>query len=290
MKNPAPIALFVYKRPRHTLQTLEALMANYGAEQSHLYIFSDGPRNNADAETLESIRAVRSVMRQKQWCRSVTMIESDSNKGLSRSIISGTTELVETFGKVIVIEDDLVTSPYFLSYMNDALDRYAESEKVMQISGYQFPIRITGACDALFLPLTTSWGWAVWQRSWKYFDPEAKGYKMLLSDAIRKERFNLDGAYDYAQMLTMQMQGKVDSWAIRWYLSVFLRDGLVLYPQKSLVANIGFDNSGEHCGRSVFFDSSLSVSAIKKFPERITVAQTVFSDIKDYYINEIKAN
>lgn len=282
MKNPAPIALFVYKRPRHTLQTLEALMANYGAEQSHLYIFSDGPRHGAAAETLEDISAVRSVIRHKQWCRSVTMIESDSNKGLSRSIISGTTELVETFGKVIVIEDDLVTSPYFLSYMNDALDRYAESEKVMQISGYQFPIRITGACDALFLPLTTSWGWAVWQRSWKYFDPEAKGYKMLLSDATRKERFNLDGAYDYAQMLTMQMQGKVDSWAIRWYLSVFLRDGLVLYPQKSLVANIGFDNSGENCGISSFFNGTACDAGIKTFPQHICHDENFFSEIKNY--------
>ena len=282
MKNPAPIALFVYKRPRHTLQTLEALMANYGAEQSHLYIFSDGPRHGADAETLENIHAVRSVIRHKQWCRSVTIIESDINKGLSGSIISGTTELVETFGKVIVIEDDLVTSPYFLSYMNDALDRYAESEKVMQISGYQFPIRITGACDALFLPLTTSWGWAVWQRSWKYFDPEAKGYKMLLSDATRKERFNLDGAYDYAQMLTMQMQGKVDSWAIRWYLTVFLRDGLVLYPQKSLVTNIGFDNSGENCSISSFFNGTACDAGIKTFPKHICHDEKIFSEIKNY--------
>lgn len=282
MKNPAPIALFVYKRPRHTLQTLEALMANYGAEQSHLYIFSDGPRHGADAETLENIHAVRSVIRRKQWCRSVTIIESDINKGLSGSIISGTTELVETFGKVIVIEDDLVTSPYFLSYMNDALDRYAESEKVMQISGYQFPIRITGACDALFLPLTTSWGWAVWQRSWKYFDPEAKGYKMLLSDATRKERFNLDGAYDYAQMLTMQMQGKVDSWAIRWYLTVFLRDGLVLYPQKSLVTNIGFDNSGENCSISSFFNGTACDAGIKTFPKHICHDEKIFSEIKNY--------
>lgn len=282
MKNPAPIALFVYKRPRHTLQTLEALMANYGAEQSHLYIFSDGPRHGADAETLENIHAVRSVIRRKQWCRSVTIIESDINKGLSGSIISGTTELVETFGKVIVIEDDLVTSPYFLSYMNDALDRYAESEKVMQISGYQFPIRITGACDALFLPLTTSWGWAVWQRSWKYFDPEAKGYKMLLSDATLKERFNLDGAYDYAQMLTMQMQGKVDSWAIRWYLTVFLRDGLVLYPQKSLVTNIGFDNSGENCSISSFFNGTACDAGIKTFPKHICHDEKIFSEIKNY--------
>lgn len=282
MKNPAPIALFVYKRPRHTLQTLEALMANYGAEQSHLYIFSDGPRHGADAETLENIHAVRSVIRRKQWCRSVTIIESDINKGLSGSIISGTTELVKTFGKVIVVEDDLVTSPYFLSYMNEALDRYAESEKVMQISGYQFPIRITGACDALFLPLTTSWGWAVWQRSWKYFDPEAKGYKMLLSDATRKERFNLDGAYDYAQMLTMQMHGKVDSWAIRWYLSVFLRDGLVLYPQKSLVTNIGFDNSGENCSISSFFNGTACDAGIKTFPKHICHDEKIFSEIKNY--------
>lgn len=282
MKNPAPIALFVYKRPKHTLRTLEALMANYGAEKSHLYIFSDGPRNNADAETLEGIRAVRAVIRQKQWCRSVTIIESESNKGLSGSIISGTTELVETFGKVIVVEDDLVTSPFFLTYMNDALEKYAESEKVMQISGYQFPIRITRSCDALFLPLTTSWEWAVWQRSWKYFDPEAKGYETLVSDGAGKKRFNLDGAYDYAQMLAMQMQGKVDSWAIRWYLSVFLHDGLVLYPRTTLVSNIGFDSSGENCGISNVFDGATGTVGIKTFPARIGHDEKIFSEIKNY--------
>lgn len=278
----APIALFVYKRPLHTLRTLEALMANYGAEKSHLYIFSDGSKKDADAETLKNILEVRSVIRQKQWCRSVTFIESDSNKGLSGSIISGTTELVEEFGKVIVVEDDLVTSPYFLSYMNDALDRYAESEKVMQISGYQFPILITRPCDALFLPLTTSWGWAVWRRSWKYFDPEAKGYEKLVSDAAGKERFNLDGAYDYAQMLAMQMMGKVDSWAIRWYLSVFLHDGLVLYPRTTLVSNIGFDNSGENCGISNVFDGKTGTAGIKTFPAHIGHDEKIFSEIKNY--------
>ena len=176
----------------------------------------------------------------------MTVVERSRNLGLANSIIEGVTRLCTERGRVIVVEDDLTVSRHFLEYMNQALDRYADDERVMQVSGYMFPVSLGTETDALFLPLTTSWGWACWQRSWKKFDPGGSGREALSRDPSMRRRFNLDGAYDYAGMLDAQAAGKIDSWAIRWYLSVFLRGGLVLYPARTLVRNLGFDDSGTH--------------------------------------------
>jgi hypothetical protein len=165
--------------------------------------------------------------------------------GLAASITAGLNELCAAYGRAIVMEDDLATSAHFLAYMNAALDRYADDDKVMQIAGHMFIVMLETVEDALFLPFITSWGWATWDRAWRHFDPAAKGYQRLINDVNLRKRFDLNGHYNYFRMLQAQQNGKIDSWAIRWYLSVFLRDGLALYPKKSLVRNLGFDGSGD---------------------------------------------
>lgn len=241
----APIALFVYNRPVHTRRTVEALLKNEPAAESDLFIFSDAAKR---PEVAESVCRVREYIRTITGFKSITIVDRDRNWGLANSIIDGVTSVVNRYGRVIVLEDDLVTSMYFLEYMNTALERYQAEDRVMQVSGHVFPIRVHGETDAVFLPMTTSWGWATWARAWKHFDPKSTGYAQLKGDAKLRKRFNLDGAYDYFSMLEAQLAGRVDSWAVRWYLSVFMRGGLTLFPVKSLVENCGFDGSGTHCG------------------------------------------
>ncbi len=252
--NRAPIALFVYNRPRHTSATLAALRANALAAQSDLYVFSDAPRK---PEAAASVAQVRQALRSIDGFKSVTVVERTSNMGLASSITEGLNGLCETHGRAIVVEDDLATSPNFLDYMNAALGRYETEDRVMQISGHMFPASLATADDAIFLPFITSWGWATWARAWRHYDPLAREYPRLLADPALRRRFDLDGHYPYFRMLQAQQHGKIDSWAIRWYLSVFFRDGLALYPKKSMVRNLGFDGSGVNCNVSDFAQSEI---------------------------------
>jgi putative methyltransferase (TIGR04325 family) len=238
----APIVLFVYNRPWHTWQALEALSKNILADQSILYIYADGIKPNATPTQAEALKQVRSIIREKQWCKEVRIIENEQNKGLANAIIAGVTETVNRYQKIIVLEDDMITSPYFLKYMNEALDFYEYEEKVASIHAYIYEIQ--GLPQTFFLKDPGCWGWATWQRAWKLF--EADGEK-LRQEIVQKDlvnRFDYEGSYPYFQMLEQQIKGKQDSWAIRWYASLFLKNKLSLYPHQSLVYNIGNDASG----------------------------------------------
>ncbi len=263
----APIALFVYNRPEHTRLTVEALGKNGLASESELFIFSDGPENEAAGE---KVQKVREYIRTVRGFRKVTITEKENNRGVANSIIAGVSDLCARFGHVIVMEDDLVVSPHFLEYMNSALERYGSHDSVMQISGYMYPIDLHAETDAVFMPFTTSWGWATWQRAWSRFDPLMQGYESLRRDQRLRRRFDLDNAFGCYRMLKAQKEGKIDSWAVRWYLSVFLPGGLILHPAKSLVKNIGFDDSGRHStSMDTRFTSELSDFRVVIFPSRV---------------------
>lgn len=267
----APIALFVYNRLSHTRQTVEAILLNEEAAESDIYIFSDAPR---DVTVYEMVSEVRSYIRSIEGFKTITIIERETNFGLAQSIIGGVTTLCEDYGKVIVLEDDLVTSPNFLSYMNNALHKYEKENSVMQIAGYMFPVNLELDEDALFMSFISSWGWATWQRAWKYLDIGAKGYPILEKDLKLRNKFDLDGHYSYFKMLKAQQQGKTQSWAIIWYLSVFLKDGLILYPKKTLVSNLGFDGSGVNCAVSTIKESQLDVSFhVKMLPQHVAISE-----------------
>jgi hypothetical protein len=276
----APIALFVYNRPWHTRQTITALQKNKFAEESDLFIFSDAEK---DSKAAGAVREVRDYVNGIEGFNTLHVVERAENLGLANSIIDGVTCVCEEHGRVIVLEDDLVTSPFFLEYMNAALERYANEEQVMQIAGYMFPVKLEVREDALFLPFISSWGWATWKRAWRHFDPLAQGYERLLNDATLREQFDLNGHYKYFEMLQAQRRGKVDSWAIRWYLTVFLRQGLALYPRKTLVQNLGFDGSGLNCGVSELaqadLESTFRVSSLPSSVKVSPVTDTVFNSI-----------
>ena len=240
--NLAPVVLFTFKRPAHTRRMLESLAQNAEFLESPLFIYCDGARHEGEVAQVEETRKMV-----RDWPHpNKTVIERDRNWGLANSVIEGVTQLCERFGWVIVVEDDLVVSPVFLNYLNAALVRYADEEKVMQVSAHMFPVKIQAETDAVMLPFTTSWGWATWDRAWKHFDPSMAGYEKLKADRALRRKFNLDGSYPYFRMLKRQAKGQVDSWAIRWYSSVFFMGGLTLYPTHSLVRNEGYGVGATH--------------------------------------------
>jgi hypothetical protein len=259
--NLAPIVLFTYNRLWHTKQIVEALQKNIYAEQSHLFIFSDGPKTEKDEP---KVKEVREYLRTIKCFKNIEIIERDKNWGLANNIIDGITKVVNQYGRVIVLEDDLVTSPYFLKFMNDGLNIYEEEEKVVSVHGYVYPIK--GLPEIFFLRGADCWGWATWKRGWDLFEKDGK--KLL--DELEKRKltklFDFNGAYPYTKMLKDQVEGKVDSWAIRWYASGFIHEKLTLYPGISLVKHIG--DLGTHIkGNSWWFDVELSEKPI--FVKRI---------------------
>lgn len=258
----APIALFIYRRPEHTRRTIESLRANPEFAGSPVVIYCDGAKTpDAQQGVTEARRIARALVPQARF------VERDQNLGLKRSIIDGVGELVREHGRVIVVEDDLEVAPTFLAYMNAALDRYATDDRVMQISGYQFPIDPPLDVGAAFLPFPTSLGWATWARAWAHFDEHATGYAALVHDPDARRRFDLDGSYPYFAMLERQLRGELDSWAILWVLSVFNRNGLVLHPGRSLVRNIGDDGTGTHDRPGARIDATVRDAALPSLPE-----------------------
>lgn len=275
----APIAFFAYKRPEHTKRSLESLSQNIGTKDSELFIYCDGVKRIEDRISVE---LVRQIVRSKQWCGTVHIIEREQNMGLANSVIYGVTELCNKYGRVIVLEDDLVLSPFFLEYMNKALDIYEQESRVIQISGHMFPVKLESANDATFLPFTTSWGWATWQRAWEYFNPKMSGYALLKNNRGLKYKFDLNNSYSYFEMLEKQIDAKIDSWAIRWYLSTFMVNGITLYPIHTLVRNIGFDGSGTHCGVSTTPITEIYQDKILSMPPDIKVDYEITNVVFEY--------
>lgn len=260
----SPVALFVYNRLEHLVQTIESLKKNSLAKDSELIVFSDAPK---DEKSEAKVKEVRDYLETISGFKKVLIRNRKNNLSPKKNIIEGVSEVLNDYGKVIVLEDDLCVSAYFLNFMNDALLFYADEPKVISICGYMYPVK-TRNCETLFLRLPDSWGWATWKRGWDLFEPDAK--KLLQGLAAKKQlsRLDLDGAYGYSKLLRKQSVNLVSSWAILWHSSALLHEKLSLYPHRSLVQNIGFDDSGTHCGSGSGYDvNTLAVKVnVSKIP------------------------
>jgi hypothetical protein len=286
MMTTAPIVLFVYNRPWHVQKTVEALQANHLAKESDLFIFSDGAKNGKDRE---AVTEVHGIIRGILSFRRVEIIESPVNKGLASSIVSGVTSVISQYGKIIVLEDDMVTSPYFLNFMNEALQRYETEEKVISIHGYSYPTKET-LPETFFLRGADCWGWATWKRGWDLFEQDGPKLLSELAEQNLVNRFDMNGAFPFAQMLRNQVAGKNDSWAIRWHASAFLAGKLTLYPGKSLVRNIGIDCSGTHCSKSDCFDGPLSNLSIPVKEIEVIESELAFQAFRRFLQSAGKKN
>lgn len=249
----APILLFVYNRPQHVQRSIASLQANALAAESELYIFSDAAKDQT-AET--AVQEVRSFIRTIKGFKQVNYIEREENWGLARNIIDGVTRLVNEHERVIVLEDDLIVAPYFLQFMNDALETYADEPKVGHIQACDFTKDPT-LPETFLIKWTGSWGWATWKRAWQHFNPNGQELLNQLEQRRLTRRFDFNGTYGFTRMLRRQIAGQNNSWAIRWNASLFLADILSLNVGRSLVQNEGFDGSGTNCGGGGLYSSNL---------------------------------
>lgn len=279
MDNLAPILVFVYNRLSHTQKLIQSLQQNEFAKDSDLFIYSDGAKSGGE----ELVRDVRDYIRKIDGFKSVTIVERDSNWGLARNIIDGVTERVNQFEKVIVLEDDLVVSPYFIFFMNKALNVYQTNEKIGHIHACAF--FDNGALpDTFLIKWVGSWGWATWKRAWRYFEPDGVTLLKQIESENRTREFDFNYTYKFTKMLRNQIKGKNNSWAVRWYATLFLRNILSVNAGKSLVYNEGFDGSGTHCGNGAPKSSDLYLQKITV--EEIIPAvenQNVRKAIEKYY-------
>lgn len=293
-RNIAPVILFTYNRPEHTRRTIEALAANELADQTELYVFSDAAKKETDQEKVKQIRQF--VEQEAKGFKNVTLIARAENYGLAKNVIEGVTDIINRYGRVIVLEDDLVTNPYFLRFMNDGLDRYEKEEKVTGVTGFShFGDDVTFPYESYFNTLTgTSWSWATWADRWQYFDAECSDWTDMVSDAKLRKQFNYDNTYNFYKIMKDQKTGtKTNSWAIRWYWTNFRRGGYILSPTRSLVSNEGWDGSGTHCGNAkepVFNHKLKTSAAITEFPTEICEKEEVHRLMKKALLHESEPN
>ncbi len=279
MQHFAPIALFVYNRPEHTRRTLKFLGENQLASESRLFIFSDAAATEKEAA---QVNAVREVIRfGHEQFKSVTLVEQPHNLGLATSVIRGVTQLVSEYGQVIVVEDDLVTSPATLLYFNTALEKYRHTPEVMHIGAYMYPLADDTLPETFFYRAATSWGWATWERAWSAFDPDIERL-LARFDREKIHAFSIEGTMNFWKQMLDFRAGKNNSWAIRWYASIFLAGGLTLNPSKSLVNNIGHDGSGTHSGNNSIYNVTVSERPVDYFPDQLEENKAAYRAIKRF--------
>lgn len=251
----APIVLFTYNRPAHTQKTVEALRANAGAAESDLFVYSDGPKRD---QHHASVMAVRDYLPTITGFRSVSIIARPRNMGLAASVISGVSEVLEQHGRAIVVEDDLITAPDFLAFMNEALTVYQGRPDIFSVTGYNYPLAIPPDYphDAYLSYRSSSWGWGTWADRWQKVDWAVSDFGAFLRDNAELQRF-ARGGDDLLAMLKLQMEGKLDSWSIRFDYAHYKHDATCLHPVRSRLRNIGFDGSGIHCDVSDEYDVEL---------------------------------
>lgn len=276
----SPIILFVYKRLWHTRQTIQSLQKNKLAEESDLYIFSDGPKRPSEKDQVDEVRNyINSITGFKE----VIIRQSDINLGLANSVISGISKVIREHKKVIILEDDLIISPNFLKFMNESLNFYEDNQKIFSISGYSFPIKIPFdyTKDIYILPRSSSWGWGTWSNRWKIVDWDVKDYQTFLNDKNIQRLFNLAGD-DLSPMLKAQMNSQIDSWAIKWAYAHFKEKAYCLFPIRSKILNIGTDKSGTHFKTKVKkYDTKLDNGNVEEwFSNDINPNEEILEEIR----------
>jgi len=285
----APVVLFVYNRLDHTMSVIDSLSKNFLAKDTDLYVFADAAKTE---KGIEKVNVVREYISQNEWkenFKSVTIELAEKNKGLAKSVIQGVTGIIEKYGKVIVVEDDLILSPYFLDYMNDALEYYRGDAKIWSISGYSFPMKSLQRYphDVFYSYRGCSWGWATWYDRWKNVDWNVSEYDKFICDEAWMKRFNRGGV-DLTNMLKMQMEGKIDSWAIRWCFAQSNQDMYTVYPKISYLENAGCDGSGTHSGANNDFYTDMSQCVPKCRFETLKIEKKLTKEFRAKYKDTLK--
>lgn len=291
--NLAPIVLFAYNRPKHLKQTIKALIANYQAKHSELFIYIDGAKDNLTKIQLEDIQEVRdylallhSANRTEHFFQSIHITQREYNFGLADSIIQGVSEIIGKYGKAIILEDDILTSPVFLDYMNAALEKYKNEPKVWNICAWSYPINPQNLGDCYFWRSPHCWGWASWADRWQHFKRDTQwALENFSQEDI--EYINIDGTAHYFEQLLANHRGEIKTWAIFYYLLAYKHNALSLCPDVSYIKQIGFDGSGVHCTQEgeILNTQNINTRFPIAFPEQIIESHLAFERIKDFELS-----
>ena len=291
----APIVMFVYNRADHFNKTYSALAKCEKAKESELFIFSDGPKNEAGATKVEEVRTALKAIENDTAFKKITIIESPVNKGLAASVIAGVTDVINKYGKVIVVEDDCMPSPYFLSYMNNALDFYEKDKKVGSIAGYcpvlDFPADYNK--DLFVAYRSCSWSWGCWADRWQGVDWELKNMKTFYNSPSLIRKLNLNGSDRFIR-LYRQTKGNGSSWSVRFGAHLVKNDLITVYPRYSYITNIGCDESGVHSTSADAEKMKVDLSKSIQSPvfEELTIDKRIQKIMKKHYsygfVSEIK--
>jgi Glycosyl transferase family 2 len=278
---PAPICIFTYKRLDTASRTIEALIKNPLAEKSTVFIFSDGPKRETDAV---QVAEVRKYLDKVKGFKEINLIKREQNFGLSKSIINGVSKVMQDFGKAIVVEDDIFTSPGFLSFINQGLEVYQDNPKVFAVSGYTFPIKYPAdyQYDVYFAPRASCWGWGSWQDRWERIDWELKDYEALKSNPKLIRELNQGGS-DLSRLVRRQMEGKIDSWDTVWTYNQFKFRQQAAFPTESKVQNIGFGTDATHTKFYNRFHTELDKSGKMEFnfPKDVVLEKSILQAFKN---------
>jgi len=280
----APIALFLFNRPEHTKKTLKALKKNIGIKQTKIYVFCDGPRKDFLKEDNRKINIIYHYIERIDWCKELIIEKKDINFGLANNIILGISKVLEKHESIIVLEDDLVSSKGFVNYMNTCLLLYKEEEKVMHISGY-FPPISNKLDDTFFYNSASCWGWGTWKRAWNKLLTNPNEIKTKLEEEGLIEQFNVHPNSGFLHDLDENISGNLKTWAIKWHASVILSKGLCLHPKKTLIRNIGMDNSGVHCNNNWKLHHQKITKRIKVVKIALKENPNIKRIITEYYKN-----
>lgn len=285
----APIVLFVFNRPEHTRKTIESLRKNPLAAESELFVFADGPRNAKDKAGVDAVGALIDAL---DGFKKITVHKKAANCGLAGSVIAGVSEVIRQYGRVIAVEDDLQFSPYFLNYMNEALDRYEDDPRVFSIGGYSPPLEIPQGYgeDSYLSYRCCTWGWATWRDRWEKVDWEVRDFDSFINDRESVERFNRGGD-DMSIIFKLQMEGKLSSWGIRWDYAHFRNEAYCFRPAYSIVGNTGNDGTGIHCGPTDKYDVSINQQSDFVFPEsgRLQVDEEINRRFATFYDGKVRS-
>ena len=279
MQQLAPIILFAYNRPSHTRKALLALQKNLLAEDSILYVFSDGAKSHAAEDTVEE---VRSLLREPWHFKDIHIVERPKNFGLAKNVIDGVSNVIKKHRKAIILEDDVLFSKYALTYFNEALTRYENEERVMHIGGFVYELDRSKLPETFFTRYVASQAWGTWQRAWVFLDEDINNLVQQF-DANKIAAFTFDNTMNFWRQIQQQKEKKIDSWAVRWYASVFLHGGLALSPHQSLIENIGHDGTGVHSDVSRIFDVTVREEPIRNFPPIVEESKEGYLALRHYF-------
>lgn len=282
MKNTAPVILFVYKRLHQTQQTVEHLKLNKLASESDLFIFSEFPKTT---KLQPEVKQVRDYIKTIEGFKSITIVERPNFFGLAKSVIEGVTSVFKNHDRVVVLEDDIITSPSFLEYMNEGLEKYEFDTRIYSVTGFCYPPTLLKIYkeydkDVFLLPRASSWGWGTWKDRWLSVDWKMKDFDEFYKNRQLQKNYDQTGG-DKSRMLIRQMKGEIDSWAIRWDYAHYKNKAFGVFPVKSLINNIGLD-SGTHT-KNVLSFTTIVEKTKPEFPDKIEVDEKILKEYKKFY-------